>query len=144
MMSLFVVRLLLFIPNTLLSATERTVLPIKECTWIIPITYLRCISFCPQSILSHVSSARGLLAACLRDPRPLCIRTDGDWVCKGMYSCSLWSRSGWPGDHSALWNLLVAELLSREGLVTVTWVKGHAKDFDVARGRTTREDKIGL
>ena len=84
-----------------------------------------------------------VLVACLRDPRPLCIRSDSDWVCKGVHSCSLWGRSGWPGDHADLWNLLACELLSRESIVTVTWVKGHAKDIDVARGRTTREDKIG-
>ena len=32
---------------------------------------------------------------------------------------------------------------SRACAVSVSWVKGHAKDIDVERGRTTREDKIG-
>ena len=39
--------------------------------------------------------------------------------------------------------LLAEELLPRSSAVTVTWLKWHAKDVDVARGRTTREDKIG-
>ena len=39
--------------------------------------------------------------------------------------------------------MLVSCVIARTSTVTVTWVKGHAKEIDVARGRTTREDKIG-
>ena len=60
-----------------------------------------------------------------------------------MSSLLRWGHIGWPGDHADLWNLLASELLSRACDVTVSWVKGHAKDIDVARGRTTREDKMG-
>ena len=35
------------------------------------------------------------------------------------------------------------ELTSRASAVSVSWVKGHATETDVVRGRVTREDKIG-
>jgi len=84
-----------------------------------------------------------VLVACLRDPRPLDIRTDSDWVCQGVASLPQWIASGWPGEHSDLWNLLGQELACRACLVSVSWVKGHAKEVDVKLGRTTREDKAG-
>ena len=84
-----------------------------------------------------------VLVACSHDPHPLDTRPDSEWVCKGVHSCLLWVHGGWPGEHADLWDLLAGELCSRSSVVTVTWVKGHAKDIDVARGRTTREDKIG-
>ena len=84
-----------------------------------------------------------VLVACLRDPRPLDIRSDSEWVCKGVHTWHLWIHGGWPGEHVDLWNMLARELCHRSSTVTVTWVKGHAKEIDVARGRTTREDKIG-
>ena len=84
-----------------------------------------------------------VLVACLRDPRPLDIRSDSEWVCNGVSSWREWADTGWPGEHADLWNLLAHELGSRETIATVTWVKGHATDLDVARGRTTVEDKKG-
>ena len=42
-----------------------------------------------------------------------------------------------------MWNLLASELSSRVHEVSVSWVKGHAKQIDIERGRTTWEDKLG-
>ena len=56
---------------------------------------------------------------------------------------NLWANEGWPGEHADLWKLLSMELLSRDTPVTVTWVMGHACIIDIARGRTTAEDKAG-
>ena len=85
-----------------------------------------------------------VLVACLRDPRPLDIRTDSEWVCAGVASLHGWCHVGWGGaDHADLWNALACQLRSRAGSVTVSWVQGHAKEIDVLRGRTTREDKHG-
>ena len=39
--------------------------------------------------------------------------------------------------------MLAAELCSRQSVVSVSWVKGHAKQIDVDRGRVTKEDKTG-
>ena len=84
-----------------------------------------------------------VLVACLRDPRPLDIRSDSEWVCKGVSSWRTWAAGGWQGDHADLWNMLVCELSSRACDVSVSWVKGHATSIDVDRGRTTSEDKAG-
>ena len=84
-----------------------------------------------------------VLVACLRDPRPLDIRSDSEWVCNVFASWHVWAETGWSGDHADLWNMLANEVAGRTSAVTVTWVKGHAKEIDVMRGRTTREDKIG-
>ena len=84
-----------------------------------------------------------VLLACLRDPRPLDIRTDSEYVCNGVASLRSWQSYGWNHDHADVWNRLALALQSRATDVSVSWVKGHAKSIDVERGRTTREDKIG-
>ena len=84
-----------------------------------------------------------VVVACMRDPRPLDIRTDSEYVCNGFDALSSWKESGWKGDHADLWNLLASALHSRVSEVCVSWVKGHAKRVDIARGRTTEEDKKG-
>ena len=47
---------------------------------------------------------------------------------------------GLVGDHADLWNSLGDDLRSRAMAVVVSWVKGHAKQIDIDRGRTTKED----
>ena len=84
-----------------------------------------------------------VVVACLRDPRPLDIRTDSEYVCKGVACWKSWAGEGWNGDHADLWNLLAVELCARQSVVLVSWVKGHAKQVDVDRGRTTEEDRTG-
>ena len=42
-----------------------------------------------------------------------------------------------------LWNLFACEMNSRATCVSVSWVKGHAKQVDVQRGHTTQEDTDG-
>ena len=42
-----------------------------------------------------------------------------------------------------LWKFIANELRSRHSSVRVCWVKGHAKQIDVARGITTKEDMDG-
>ena len=84
-----------------------------------------------------------VLVACLRDPRPLHIRTDSEWVCRGFDSWRTWVADGWRGDHADLWNLLANELSCRSCDVNISWVKGHATCRDVQMGRTTSEDKAG-
>ena len=81
--------------------------------------------------------------ACLRDPRPLDIRSDSAYVCDGFRSLLLHGLHDASRDHSDLWSLLAHELHSRVSSVRVSWVKGHAKQIDVERGRTTSEDMIG-
>ena len=84
-----------------------------------------------------------VVVACLRDPRPLDIRSDSEYVCKGCSAWKSWVHVGWPAEHADLWNLLAAELLGRTFAVHVKWVKGHAKRIDILRGITTEEDKRG-
>ena len=84
-----------------------------------------------------------VVLACLRDPRPLDIRTDSEYVCKGFASWRSWCSGGWKHDHADLWNVLALALQNRMADVCVSWVMGHAKAIDVARGRTTEEDKRG-
>ena len=84
-----------------------------------------------------------VVLACLRDPRPLDIRSDSTYVCDGFASRDSWRHSGWEHDHADLWNRLAEHLQRRATEVSVNWVKGHAKAIDVARGRTTNEDKRG-
>ena len=84
-----------------------------------------------------------IVLACLRDPRPLDIRTDSEYVCKGASAWQTWCDNGWHGEHADLWDLFACELRSRHTCVHVSWVKGHAKQIDVLRGRTTDEDKNG-
>jgi len=84
-----------------------------------------------------------VVLACLRDPRPLDIRSDSEYVCNGFAARQAWSVTGWRGDHGDLWSLLDAEVRSRTSAVRVSWVKGHAKRIDVERGRTTEMDKRG-
>jgi len=84
-----------------------------------------------------------VVLACLRDPRPLDTRSDSDYVCKGFAFWESWVDRGWTGEHADLWNLLAVEQRSRVSLVSVSWVKAHATQIDVDRGRVTYEDKIG-
>ena len=84
-----------------------------------------------------------VVLACLRDPRPLDIRSDSDYVCSGCASWQQWHDKGWKGEHSDLWNMLAKELGDRATNVRVSWVKGHAKKIDIARGRSTELDKWG-
>ena len=51
-----------------------------------------------------------VVLACLRDPRPLDIRSDSECVCKGFATRGCWAQSGWPGDHADLWDLQAREL----------------------------------
>jgi ribonuclease HI len=84
-----------------------------------------------------------VVLCCLRDPRPLDIRSDSEYVCKGAASWRCWCGDGWRHDHADLWNMLADELRTRATAVNVSWVKGHAKRVDIERGRTTEEDKWG-
>jgi ribonuclease HI len=84
-----------------------------------------------------------VVLACLRDPRPLDIRSDSEYVCKGFDTRACWAQSGWPGDHADLWDLLAKELSTRMFRVSICWVKGHAKRIDIERGRATVQDKWG-
>jgi ribonuclease HI len=84
-----------------------------------------------------------VLVACIRDPRPLDIRSDSKYVCDGVDSCQGWMQHGWSGQHADLWDLLADQLNTRMHPVSVSWVLGHAKRIDVLRGRTTWADKLG-
>ena len=84
-----------------------------------------------------------VVLACLRDPRPLDIRSDSSYVCDGVASIPRWRDDGWKGEHSDLWGILALELSGRQTEVLVSWVKGHAKSIDIQRGRTTHLDKWG-
>ena len=84
-----------------------------------------------------------VVLACLRDPRPLDIRSDSEYVCRGFDNRGLWAKAGWSGEHSDLWNQLSCELSARASHVSIAWVKGHAKRIDIERGRTTAVDKWG-
>jgi len=84
-----------------------------------------------------------VLLACLRDPRELDIRSDSEYVCRGVHNWRTWVDEGWRGESADLWDMLASQLRARETIVTVSWVKGHAKKIDIDRGRTTWEDKVG-
>ena len=83
-----------------------------------------------------------VVVACLRDPRPLDVRSDSEWVCNGVKSLQSCPATH-PREHSDLWNMLAAEFASRSTAVKVAWVKGHASNLDIVRGRTTAADKAG-
>ena len=82
-----------------------------------------------------------VLVTCLRDPRPLDIRSDSEYVCNGVNS--LGSDDLCKRDNDDLWTALRSELQMRESAVRVSWVKGHAKKRDVEQGRATLEDMEG-
>ena len=83
-----------------------------------------------------------VLVSCLRDPRPLDIRSYSEYVCNGFES--LLSRGLHLGrDHDDLWKALESELDSRESCVRVSWVKAHANKRDIEQGRTTLLDMKG-
>ena len=84
-----------------------------------------------------------VVLTCLRDPRPLDICSDSEYVCKGVASSKSWTQCGWQHGHADLWNCLAHELCGRDSHVCVSWVKGHATRVDVLRGRSTEEDKRG-
>jgi len=84
-----------------------------------------------------------VLVACLRDPRPLDIRSDSAYVCDGVQRLHCPHGEPCQKDHTDLWALLASELATRESHVSVSWVLGHAKPIDVQRGRTTLADKLG-
>ena len=48
--------------------------------------------------------------ACLRDPRPLDVRSDSDYVSNGFATRGVWPSQGGPGDHADLWNILAEEM----------------------------------
>ena len=60
-----------------------------------------------------------------------------------MRALHSWCDGGWQGENVDLWNMLASELRTRETNVCVSWAKGHAKQIDIDRGRTTLEDKQG-
>ena len=82
-----------------------------------------------------------MLVACMRGPRPLDIRSDSEWVVDGV--ADLKSTGKMRDAHQDLWSMLQNEIQLRSTEVSVSWVKGHAKEADIQRGRTTREDKLG-
>ena len=84
-----------------------------------------------------------VVLTCLRDPRPLDIRSDSDYVCKGVAAYQGGSACTAKRDHDDLWRLLESELHTRDTRVCVSWVKGHATEADVRRGRATALDKWG-
>jgi ribonuclease HI len=101
-------------------------------------------AMCPGLLQSNQrAELLAVVLACLRDPRPLDIRSDSEYVCNGFKSIGGWAVVGWQGDHADLWNLLCREIASRAASVQVSWVKGHATKLDIDRGRSTEEDKEG-
>ncbi len=74
---------------------------------------------------------------------PWDIRSDSKYVCDGFQSLLLHGLHGVSGDHKDLWNLLAHELRTRGSVVSVSWVKGHAKRIDVLQGRATEDDMNG-
>ena len=101
-------------------------------------------AMCPGLVQSNQrAELLAVVLACLRDPRPLDIRSDSEYVCNGFKLLQGLPVVGWQGDHADLWNLLGNELASRSSAVQVSWVMGHAKQVDIARGRCTKEDKAG-
>ena len=84
-----------------------------------------------------------VLVACLRDPRPLDMRTDSEYVRDGLASWQRWRASGCVGEHGDLWGLFATELGTRARVLTVVWADGHATAVDLQRGQTTLFDKVG-
>ena len=64
-------------------------------------------------------------------------------MCACFASWRSWVDKGWKGDRADLRNCLGAELQSRTVGVCVSWIKGHAKQIAIDRGRATEEDKRG-
>eukprot|EP00660_Eupelagonema_oceanica_P019407 gene19407-biopygen14683 len=93
-----------------------------------------------------------VVLAAERDPRPLEICTDSQWtIDRVQQDLATWRRCGWRRslngarpDHVDLWKRLDRQLSDpARGAVHFRYVKGHAKERDVASGRVDAEDKLG-
>ena len=84
-----------------------------------------------------------VVTAMRRDPRPVHIKTDSEYVVRGFELYHQWMHEGWKGSHVDLWtqfNEIIAEDPSR---VHISKVLGHATWLDVRLGKSSREDKLG-
>ena len=75
-------------------------------------------------------------------PNKLEIRTDSTFVIDGFAKLSK-NISWMPCDNQDLWKAAATLLRTRKTEVTLTKVKGHAKQIDVDRGHVMEIDKIG-
>ena len=75
---------------------------------------------------------------------PLQIRSDSEYVVEGIKHIVEHGHLRAARCNADLWRAVAADLAARPpGSVSIRWVKGHAKQIDIERGRTTTEDKWG-
>ena len=77
-------------------------------------------------------------------PGPLEIRSDSEYVVNGInfFMERRCLRAG--ESHEDLWRQVAQDLAARRPeTFSIKWVKGHAKQIDIDRGRTTARDKWG-
>ena len=85
-----------------------------------------------------------VVVAVERDLRRLDIRSDSKYVVDGANELLNGGTVAKTRDHRDLWSRLRTALRSAgRGTVSVSWVKGHAKQVDVVRGRITQADLVG-
>ena len=78
------------------------------------------------------------------ESRPVHIKTDSQYVCRGCGSCEAWAADRWRKVHNSdLWQRLHKLLQTRRSHFHISKVKGHASRSDVLKGRVKAEDKHG-
>ena len=77
-------------------------------------------------------------------PGPLEIRSDSEYVVNGIKYFMERGRLRAGESHADLWRQVADNLAARQlETFSIKWVKGHAKQADINRGRTTAKDKWG-
>eukprot|EP00660_Eupelagonema_oceanica_P019682 gene19682-biopygen15118 len=100
----------------------------------------------------HPRQLLAIVLALERDRRALEVSIDSEWAVHRIErDVPRWKQHGWRrGPHGArpehvdLWRRLDrARSEAGRGEVRFRWVKGHASDADVVKGRVARADKVG-
>ena len=99
---------------------------------------------CTRVQTNHRAELLAVVLACLRDPRLLHIRSDSEYVCKGLACWRIRNGTRWQLDHADPWDMLGGELSTRASQVDVSWVEGHAQLVDIDRGRTTMKTNVAM
>ena len=84
-----------------------------------------------------------VVKACEAESRPIEIRSDSQYVARGVNTWRFWKERGWRGANSDLWQRLSASIAHNPTRIRVVKVKGHATWGDVSMGRISQFNKVG-
>ena len=83
------------------------------------------------------------IKACETDYRPIEIRSDSQYVVRGVRTWPIWQARGWHGTNADLWQRMNALIAADPARIQIEKVKGHATWMDVSLGNISQQDKIG-